>query len=252
MQCLRGQPRASGSHGPPECANPGATSTPRSLHRSAVARGPAATLVPGTPAASSGADPVPMAPRCMPVVLLAPGRRKPVIDLRNDADRSASLAIACEVALVESADCALISRSTCMLARSSAPPWTGCARWPKYSAPGLRSDSTPARSPAARHRHSPAKAPADIGGKPRPMIPLRPVDRSESRTQYSRSACGNGGASAMLTVGYHRRNRAIPWPPRPIESITERQDVGLLGDIYSIPGSDDAVDPPAELPTPGA
>src|SRR5665213_2060742 len=45
----------------------------------------------------------------------APGRRNPEADRRRPADRSASFAIAPEVALVESAVCALISFNTCML-----------------------------------------------------------------------------------------------------------------------------------------
>ena len=47
--------------------------------------------------------------------MVAPGRRKPVAALRNPADSSASLAMAAEVALVDSAVWALISFSTPML-----------------------------------------------------------------------------------------------------------------------------------------
>src|SRR5262245_6469602 len=65
--------------------------------------------------------------RCMPEVSVPPGRRNPAIDLRSAAARSASLMIDCEVALVESADCVLISRSTCML-RASAWLAAACPR----------------------------------------------------------------------------------------------------------------------------
>src|SRR5256885_14574321 len=47
--------------------------------------------------------------------MTAPGRRKPVAALRNPADSSASLAMAAEVALVDSAVWALISFRTPML-----------------------------------------------------------------------------------------------------------------------------------------
>src|SRR5690349_17092476 len=46
---------------------------------------------------------------------LVPGRWKPAAALRKPADSSASFAIAAEVALVDSAVCALISFRTCML-----------------------------------------------------------------------------------------------------------------------------------------
>src|SRR6185437_7669182 len=65
--------------------------------------------------------------RCMPEVSVPPGKRKPAMDLRSAAARSASLMIDCEVALVESADCVLISRSTCML-RASACAADACPR----------------------------------------------------------------------------------------------------------------------------
>ena len=45
---------------------------------------------------------------------VVPGSRKPAADLRKPDDNSASFAIAADVALVESAVCALISFSTCM------------------------------------------------------------------------------------------------------------------------------------------
>src|SRR5882672_3040125 len=55
------------------------------------------------------------------------GSRKPDTDLRSCADSSASLPMEFEVALVESAVCELISRSTCML-RAMAPAAEACPR----------------------------------------------------------------------------------------------------------------------------
>src|SRR3984885_11034875 len=62
--------------------------------------------------ASSRRRTLPLGPARSP---LLPGRREPAADLRSPADSSASLAMALEVAWVDSAVWPLISLRTCML-----------------------------------------------------------------------------------------------------------------------------------------